>query len=158
MGGPLIKNHLFLQMGGGKMNFTYFFYSHAIFRHSCGVCHFANTCRPSDLTLADFWGFEKVDPNLNSDDKGCSLVLVNTKKGSEILKEIQDRIDCRKVDLNMAMQPNLKQPSGIDKHRMDLERDYKKYGFRYVMYRYGNIGPIYWLRKQKQKIKKFFKR
>ena len=36
------------------MNFTYLFYKHIMFRKSCGNCHFANTKRPSDITIADF--------------------------------------------------------------------------------------------------------
>lgn len=40
--------------GEGKMSFTYLFYQNIMFRHSCGKCHFANTQRPSDITIADF--------------------------------------------------------------------------------------------------------
>lgn len=36
------------------MIFTYLFYQHTMFRHSCGKCHFCNTKRPSDITIADF--------------------------------------------------------------------------------------------------------
>ena len=48
------------------MSFTFLFYKHIMFRKSCGNCHFANTKRPSDITIADFWGWEKTDQNLNS--------------------------------------------------------------------------------------------
>lgn len=34
--------------------YTDLFYKHLMFRHSCGVCHFTNLKRPSDLTIADF--------------------------------------------------------------------------------------------------------
>ena len=53
-------------------------------RHSCGACHFTNVTRPSDITLAVFWGWEKVDTKFNSDDKGVSLVLINSPKEKEI--------------------------------------------------------------------------
>ena len=72
------------------MNFTYVFYQHIMFRHSCGKCHFCNTTRPSDITIADFWGWEKTDPNFNQDDKGVSLILVNTHKGREIFEAVRD--------------------------------------------------------------------
>lgn len=42
------------------MSFTFLFYKHIMFRKSCGKCHFANTKRPSDITIADFWGWEKL--------------------------------------------------------------------------------------------------
>lgn len=72
-------------------SFTYLFSKNIMLRHSCGVCHFTNIKRPSDITIADFWGYEKTDANFNSDDKGCSLVLLNTDKGHrlfEIVKKI----------------------------------------------------------------------
>lgn len=69
------------------MSFTFLFYQHIMFRHSCGKCHFTNIQRPSDITIADFWGIEKVDPNINSDDKGVSLILINTEKDKNFLKQ-----------------------------------------------------------------------
>lgn len=36
--------------------------------------------RRADLTLADFWGIEHIDPQMD-EDKGTSLVLVNSPKG-----------------------------------------------------------------------------
>ena len=48
--------------GGRKISFTDLFYQHIMFRLSCGKCHFANTRRPSDITLGDFWGWERFDP------------------------------------------------------------------------------------------------
>lgn len=73
-----------------------------MFRHSCGICHFANLQRPSDITIGDFWGWERVDPHFNADNKGVSLVLVNTRKGrlflmrqkrgSTILKQIPNTV------------------------------------------------------------------
>lgn len=42
------------------MSFTFLFYQHIMFRHSCGKCHFTNIQRPSDITIADFWGIEKL--------------------------------------------------------------------------------------------------
>ena len=64
--------------------YTRLFCEHIMFRKSCGVCHFANTVRPSDITIADFWGWQKTDESFNKDDKGVSLVLCNTKKGRAI--------------------------------------------------------------------------
>jgi hypothetical protein len=38
---------------------AYTFYQHIMFRHSCGECHYTNLRRTADITLADFWGWEK---------------------------------------------------------------------------------------------------
>lgn len=34
--------------------YTDLFYKHIMLRQSCGNCHFCNTARPSDITIADF--------------------------------------------------------------------------------------------------------
>ena len=64
-------------------SFTHLFYRHIMLRPSCSVCPYASLNRLSDITLADFWGWQKSVPDFNTDDRGVSLVLVNTKKGSD---------------------------------------------------------------------------
>ena len=54
-------------------------------RPSCLRCPFAGLPRPGDITLADFWGIENYRPDWN-DNGGTSLILVNTRKGKELLE------------------------------------------------------------------------
>lgn len=125
------------------MSFTYTFYKHIMFRHSCGKCPYTNTKRPSDITIADFWGCEKTAPNINADDKGVSLVLVNTEKGRELFEAIKGRMTVIPARLEDCLQPNLQHPSVIHPKRMEFERDYQRKGFLYVMKRYGDMGWRY---------------
>ena len=118
------------------MWYTKTFYQHIMFRHSCGNCHFCNTKRPSDITIADFWGWQKQDSNINSDDKGLNLVLVNTPKGKELFEAIKERLIVIDASPEAYMQPNLKHPSRIHKKRIRFEMDYIKKGFEYV-YKHG---------------------
>ena len=53
-------------------------------RLSCFSCKYASPLRYGDLTLGDFWGMEKMFPQYD-DDKGTSLVMVNTRKGMELI-------------------------------------------------------------------------
>lgn len=129
--------------GGGKMNFTFLFYQHIMFRRSCGKCHFCNTTRPSDITLADFWGWEKTDPEFNKDDKGCSLILVNTPKGREIFEAVKDRLNTIPAELDNCLQPNLQHPSAIHPKRMQFENDYQQKGFNYVFNRHYHAYPFW---------------
>ena len=135
------------------MSFTYVFYQHIMFRHSCGKCHFCNTTRPSDITIADFWGWEKTEPNINQDDKGVSLVLVNTLKGREIFEAVKDNLNTIPAELENCLQPNLQYPSVIHPKRMDFEKEYIKYGFKHVMYKYGDTGWRYKVKRFNQKVK-----
>ena len=140
------------------MSFTYLFYQHIMFRHSCGKCHFTNTKRPSDITIADFWGWEKTAPDINKDDKGVSLILVNTEKGRELFDKIKDRMNVVPADLEDCLQPNLRHPSVIHPKRMAFERDYQRKGFEYVMKKYGKDSVMKKARKFAGKIKRTIKR
>lgn len=61
---------------------------------SCVYCKYMTVDRVSDITIGDFWGIEKVRPDLN-DKKGTSCVLINTKLG----KQIFDKLDWSKREL-----------------------------------------------------------
>lgn len=57
-------------------------------RPSCAKCPFSRSERISDITLADFWGIERISKNLDS-GKGVSLLLANTEKGRSILPDMK---------------------------------------------------------------------
>lgn len=143
---------------GSKYVQSDLFYKHIMFRRSCGKCHFCNTTRPSDITIADFWGWEKNVPGFNTDDKGCSLMLVNTEKGKQIFTAIKDKLNTVEVNLNNSIQPNLQHPSPIHPKREQFEKDYICKGFEYVYYKYGEEGWRNKLSTSLQKTKNFLKR
>ena len=72
-----------------KVRETYFtadwyyesFQANASLRGSCLKCPAKRSCG-SDLTIADFWGFQDLHPEFNYQD-GVSAVLCNTNKGVE---------------------------------------------------------------------------
>lgn len=148
--------------GGGKMSFTFLFYKHIMFRKSCGKCHFTNTKRPSDITIADFWGWERTDPAFNADDKGVSLVLVNTEKGRKLFDTVKPRMNVLSTNIENCLQPNMKHPSVIHAKRDQFEREYVRKGFEYVYFKYGeegwrnNVSVRMW--KVKQTAKRIVKR
>lgn len=133
MVGKPTRKRLNLLMGGGKMSFTYLFYKHIMFRSSCGNCHYCNTKRPSDITIADFWRWEKTDSKINKDDKGVSLILVNTDKGRELFDKIKNRMTVIPAKMEDCMQHNLMKPTVLHPRREEFESDYTKYGVPYVL-------------------------
>lgn len=122
--------------------YTFLFYKHIMFRPSCSVCHFTNLKRPSDITLADFWGWQKVDPQFNADDRGCSLVLINTPKGAELFSHVEDQLHYLETDTEKCWQPNLQAPSMFSPAYEQFCTDYASHGFLYVLKKYGNTGLI----------------
>lgn len=141
-----------------KMTFKHLFYKHIMLRHSCGNCHYANIYRPSDITIADFWGWEKTNSEINKDDKGVNLILINTQKGNEIFNAIKNNLIVIPAKLKDALQPNLCHPSEIHPDRMNFEEDYIKQGFEYTMKKYCDIGMKQQLQHKLQIIKRLIKK
>ena len=135
----------FKYINGGEKKATYVFsfYQDIIFRRSCNKCYFTNTRRPSDITLADFWGWEKTNTEINKDDKGVSLVLVNTEKGRKLFDAVKHNMHVIPARLEDCLQLNLQRPSAMHPKREAFERDYIKYGFVYVAKKYGDMGWRY---------------
>lgn len=74
-------------------------------RLTCYNCPFKTKVRLSDFTLADFWGIEHVMPQMN-DDKGTSLVLINSLKAKIVFDKIKGSIRYEQVDLDSALEFN----------------------------------------------------
>lgn len=120
--------------------FTDLFYTNIMLRESCGNCHYCNTIRPSDITIADFWGIEKTNVEINKDNKGISLLLVNTDKGYRVLKEIKNKLYLISAKLDNCLQPNLMHPTILNAKSKEFESLYIKRGFTYVLRKYTKVG------------------
>lgn len=116
----------------------YQIYSEKVIRLSCYVCPFCNTKRPSDLTISDFWGIEKITDKFN-DNKGCSLILCNTEKGVKLFEKSKANMSILEVNLEQCLQPNLRYPTPYYEKRLELEKDYEKKGFNYITVKYGGL-------------------
>lgn len=74
-------------------------------RPSCYNCEFKTLHRQSDVTLADFWGIQNMLPEMD-DNKGTSLIFVNSYSGQSMLNKIKDTALCKEVDINQAVKYN----------------------------------------------------
>lgn len=74
-------------------------------RPSCYDCRFKRCPHEADITLADFWGIEKIDPTMDQ-DKGTSLVMVNSDKGLQLFNSIKDEIEWKAFTLEQAARNN----------------------------------------------------
>lgn len=63
------------------------FLTNLFLRPSCHKCRFKSLNRLSDFTLADFWGIDRILPDVN-DHKGTSLVFCHTAKSEIVLKKL----------------------------------------------------------------------
>lgn len=92
----IYKNDLFMQA----------FLMNLSLRPSCYHCKTKSLNRDSDITLADFWGIEKFHPEC-FDDKGTSLVFINTNKGEKLLEEVMHDIKAKEVTVENAVKHNV---------------------------------------------------
>lgn len=78
-----------------------------ICRPSCSDCQFCGTNRKADITIGDFWGADKIYPDMY-DKKGISLICINSPKGKEIFDKIKssDKIIYKKTNVEKAFKFN----------------------------------------------------
>ena len=97
-------------------------------RPSCYDCRFKGFPRTADITIADFWGIEKVCKGLDR-DLGTSLVMVNSKKGEHFFDLAKPHMNQMQVPLEKAVAENRPihsplEPPALDRSAFfaDLER------------------------------------
>ena len=108
-----------------------------VLRESCYDCPYAQIRRPSDITLADFWGIDKVKPGVKFEN-GCSCVLINTEKGERLYDSVGGWTYKSEVSLDEAVSGNINfiSPSNRDFVRDRIYNIFNKKGFKYVATHY----------------------
>lgn len=102
----LLENNKYKRNKMTKDNFIRLFLNNYSLRPSCYNCKFSKIPRVADITLGDFWGVEGKYSEFN-DDKGTSLVLINSEKGNELFSHIMGNIHYKEnCDLDYAIKCN----------------------------------------------------
>ena len=125
------KEYLTLNMQRYKL----LYHSNYILRPSCYNCVFANYDRLSDITLGDFWGIDRVMPDYD-DNKGISLVLINSHKGKILFDHVKEKVEYRISSKSECVQPNLECPTKKPETREVFWDDYFREGYKYVTDKY----------------------
>lgn len=94
----------------------------ALFRKSCYSCAYSSMNRVGDCTIADFWGIGRYGTPFKHDVmKGVSLVIMNTKKGNDILHKLSDVfIEERELEEALIENHNLKYNSPLHPNRDEI--------------------------------------
>jgi len=74
-------------------------------RPSCHSCPFSGIPRVADITLGDYWGVSKSYPELD-DDKGTSLILINSSKGEQLFSQVADKLYYKETTFESAIARN----------------------------------------------------
>lgn len=91
-------------------SYLYLFINKKLQNKSCQNCKYTGFERISDITIADAWGIEKEYSELVKNkfniNNGLSLVIVNTDKAEQVIKQLSDNIIIESVDINKLQKYN----------------------------------------------------
>lgn len=130
------------------------FLSNTILRPSCYACAAKQGKAHSDITIADFWGINKIDSAFN-DDKGCCAIFLNTEKGINAchleLTDYKEKIFEDVIKHNGAYYQSCKPHPKREEFFSDLDKNNELSNFIF------NILKLSLNTKIKNKIKKYIK-
>lgn len=112
-------------------------------RPSCYTCQYKGFPRMSDITIADYWGIEKVDPNLDN-NIGTSMILLNSKKGEDFFELVKDKLEYRETSFQSILPGNPALVSPLSPAKIDREQffiDLDKGTFEEVTEKYFPLTP-----------------
>ena len=91
----------------------------------CYECNFKKMPRVSDISLGDYWGFDKYYDV--SDDNGVSVVLLNSSKGQSFFEKISDKLFSMDTPLEQIIKENPCLVTSVAKGKYS-DSFYKKFG------------------------------
>ncbi len=97
-------------------------------RDSCYTCPYASAERVADISLGDYWHYQESGPeHIEDDDRGVSLVIVNTEKGNAAFRAIKRQIALGKRSYEDALRGNpvLDHPAKRPEKREAFWRDHE---------------------------------
>lgn len=105
------------RIGAPKRQETYMrlFLNNVSIRPSCGDCAFNNKRSLADVTIADYWGIDKQFPEFD-DDKGVTLVMINTEKGQQLFDTVKDKTTYIATDFEKGAEYNLAVSKSLGLH------------------------------------------
>lgn len=81
------------------------YFSAVCMKNSCYTCKYKNFHSGSDITFADYWGCEILDPEFY-DFYGVSAVVINNENGNLLFNNISNNIEYKAVDLENIVKYN----------------------------------------------------
>lgn len=119
--------------------FKNLFYRHNILRPACHKCNYANIHRPADITIADFWGIENINPDF-LDKNGVSLAIINNEKGKELFEEVKGSLNIINCSIEDCIKYTytLSNATPMSEGREQFWKDYRNESFDYIIDKYAS--------------------
>lgn len=90
-------------------------------RPSCYNCQYKGFPRIADITIADYWGIEKIDSNLDN-NIGTSMILLNSKKGEDYFELVKGKLEYKETKFESILAGNGALTSPLSPAKIDRER------------------------------------
>lgn len=119
------------------------YHTNVFCRPSCYDCQFKEFPRISDITIADYWGIEKVDKNLDM-NIGTSMMLLNSNKGIAFFENVKDKLEYRETAFESILGGNVALRKPIEPAKIDRDaffKDLDAHDFDYVTKKYYPLSP-----------------
>lgn len=99
-------------------SYYYYYLGNSISRKSCYSCKYSSISRVGDLSIGDCWNVGELLPDVDTQD-GYSVVLVNSKKGQDLLNLIKENLRIYDMDIEFAVKNNgnLSKPCEMPENR-----------------------------------------
>ncbi len=109
-------------------------------RPSCYECMCKKTDSCADITIGDYWGAKEDVPDMD-DNKGLSLVMVQTKKGEDLLNSIASNCIIASADYENAIKHNNSyyEPANRPEERNGFYSDLVNMPFNKMINKYSHI-------------------
>lgn len=135
---------------------TYYtsFLKNDILRESCFNCKYANIERPGDITICDYWGVQKEEPEFYKECNekkivGISAIIINSEKGEAFFEEKKEDFLLKESTIEKVRSNNacLAYPSKKGKDYDTVRAIYKESGWE-------GVSRFYNKKYRKQRIKR----
>lgn len=97
------------------------YHTNVFCRPSCYVCQYKGFPRMADITIADYWGIEKVDKNLDN-NIGTSMILLNSKKGEAYFDLVKDKLEWEYTKFESVLPGNIALRKPIEPAKINREQ------------------------------------
>lgn len=131
-----------------KENFGNAFSKGLISRPACYNCEYVGYNVTADLRVADFWATRSKYKDID-DNKGISIVLINSEKGKNLFDEIKDSYNVLEIPYEDALIKNHMAPDPVTDTRQRVFNEIKESSVLSVLAKYNKRN-----KKKKSKIKK----
>lgn len=127
-----------------------FFVNSVSLRPSCFNCVYRSYHRYSDITIGDFWGYNKIAKKKNN--KGVSLVIVHSDKGQRLIENSAQFAAIHEVEVDKIKKNIQVKPTSTKLNKDAFWKKYQEAGYSGLAHKYFDNSVVKQMRFEVKKI------